>query len=74
MLFLTYMQDEAAVWARSQLKLLAEGEEVFSGCFIDCIEVFKLKFEPIQVNQEARTKLSKLTWGSWAIKWQDTIP
>jgi hypothetical protein len=41
--FLTYMQDEAAVWACPQLELLAEGKEVFNDCFADCLEAFKLK-------------------------------
>jgi hypothetical protein len=41
--FLMYMQDEAAVWACPQLKLLAEGKEVFNGRFADCLEAFKLK-------------------------------
>jgi hypothetical protein len=62
--FLTYMQDEAAIWARPQLELLAEEKEVFNGRFSKCIEAFKLKFEPIQADQEARSKLSKLTQGN----------
>jgi hypothetical protein len=59
--FLTYIQDEAAVWACPQLELLAKKKEVFNGRFSNCIEAFKLKFESIQANQEARAKLSKLT-------------
>jgi hypothetical protein len=62
--FLTFMQEDAAIWARPQLELLADGKDVFNGTFRDCIEAFKLKFEPIQADQEARAKLSKLAQGN----------
>lgn len=62
--FLTFMQDEAAVWARPQLEMLAENRVIYNDNFYDLLTAFKLKFEPLQADMEARSKIAKMSQGN----------
>jgi hypothetical protein len=66
-LALSFMTKDAAVWACSYLKQLADHKLVFdNGKWDSFLKVCKQKFEPISASMEAKNKLYNLYQGKWS--------
>ena len=60
---ISFLTDDAAIWARPTLELLAEGKPVFDDDWDTFVEAFKAKFEVVNPVVEAKNKIANLKQG-----------
>lgn len=60
---LSFIDGDAAIWARPYIEKLAEEQHVFNSSWPDFIAAYKTKFEPINEQSEAQLQLSKIKQG-----------
>ena len=61
---LSFMQDEAADWARQYIEQAADNKVLFNGTRTNFWQAFKDRFEPVDENAEALSKLQACTQGN----------
>ncbi|GJF00602.1 hypothetical protein PsYK624_168950 [Phanerochaete sordida] len=60
---LSFMQDDAAEWARPYLEAAAENQVIFNGTRVEFWKQFKNRFEPANEKADAMNKLQACTQG-----------
>ena len=57
------MTDKAAIWARPHIEKIANGGTVFNDSWAQFITEYKLKFEPVDSEVEAKEQIRILRQG-----------
>ncbi|EKM49175.1 uncharacterized protein PHACADRAFT_201938, partial [Phanerochaete carnosa HHB-10118-sp] len=60
---LSFMTDEAAVWARPHIDELSDGRTPFNANWDEFVKQFSAKFEPVDAKNEAKQKLMSIKQG-----------
>ncbi|EGZ76021.1 hypothetical protein NEUTE2DRAFT_170631 [Neurospora tetrasperma FGSC 2509] len=60
---LSFMTDEAAVWARPHIDELSDGRTPFNADWDEFVKQFSAKFEPVDAKNEAKQKLMSIKQG-----------
>lgn len=61
---LSFMTEDAAVWAHPHIEILADGKPSFPN-WASIIAAFKLKFEPVSPEADAKNKVIGMRQGKW---------
>ncbi len=60
---LSFMSDDAAIWARPHIETLAQNKAAFNDSWDEFLKQFKAKFEPIDATADAKNKILALKQG-----------
>ncbi|EKM54642.1 uncharacterized protein PHACADRAFT_197072 [Phanerochaete carnosa HHB-10118-sp] len=61
---LSFMTDDAAVWARPHIEDLSDGRTPFNSSWSEFVKQFSAKFKPVNAKNEAKQKLMSIKQGN----------